>query len=118
MGSHLAAGNPDAAGHPKPPPGLKVSDIEGEECEVCVHYSDGKCMEYNSLPVDTEWWCRSFVRDPKKTDEDPSTLDEARIAVKAHFRRRRQPGGDLSKDMDRGGRPTDEKRNKISGTDY
>lgn len=97
--------NTDAAGSPKPPPHLRVSENEEKECDTCSHFLDGKCHKYNDLPVNGEWVCDDWEKgenqDPDEAEEDeaygkpaegqPKSFKEARVAVKAHFRRVRRP---------------------------
>lgn len=93
--------NTDATGSPKPPPHLRVSENEDRECDTCTHFLNGKCHMYNDLPVNDEWVCDSWEKgknqDPDQADEDeaygapaegqPKNFKDARIRVKAHFRR-------------------------------
>ena len=65
--------NTDAAGAPKPPPHLHVSENEDKECDNCAHYLDGKCHKYNDLPVNGEWVCDSWEQG---RNQDPDEAEE------------------------------------------
>lgn len=87
----------DAQGVPKPPPNLRVSTDETQECDSCTHYQRGRCALYNNLPVDGEWTCDSWKKGSQSDDDQPApgsgakTVQEAydqRVQVRAHSRRR------------------------------
>ena len=76
---------------PKPPPGLRVSEDENRECDVCKHDDRGKCVMYDHLPVDDEWVCDSFTKGSQSDDDEdddtprekqPKTLRGARDEVR------------------------------------
>lgn len=52
--------NTDSAGFPKPPPHLRMSDNENQECDNCKFFNTGKCDKYSGLPVVKEWVCDSW----------------------------------------------------------
>lgn len=54
------APNTDAAGFPKPPPHLRMSTNEAEECDNCKFFNQGVCDKYSRLPVVKEWVCDSW----------------------------------------------------------
>src|SRR5215475_6622066 len=77
---------------PEPPPNLRVATDENKECDVCEYYDRGKCTKYSRLPVDGEWTCDSFEKDPSKSDPDnvsrdkqPQTLKGAAAETKRRF---------------------------------
>lgn len=90
----------DAQGVPKPPPNLRVSTDETQECDSCTHYQRGRCAlpaPYDAnLPVDAEWVCDSYKQgrqddDPPAPGSGAKTVQEAydqRVQVRAHSRRR------------------------------
>lgn len=89
--------NPDAKDTPHPPPNLRVSDDENKECDSCRMFTrrqpvdpfDGRCTGYSLLPVCGEWVCDSYDK-AGPDDDQPTTLAEARIRVKEHYRRARR----------------------------
>ena len=87
--------NPDAKGHPEPPPNLRMSKDEQRECDTCTHYDSGRCELYPAVGhVDGEWVCDDWEA------ADPKDLKSAAAKARQVFSDRRKASSKASSDDD------------------